>query len=201
MILAAAATMAALAYWRVCTASRHGWGHSALKTASVGLLALLAWRHGAPVTIALGLALGSAGDFFLSRPGKPAFLAGMAAFAAGHLAYALNFLGPFPAAIALPALAMLALAVSTEFWLIPHSGDLRWPVRLYVAIIALMAVTAMTLPAARWPAVAGAGLFVLSDLMLAIHLFRTPRTWLSRALWPVYWTGQALILTGSIPHP
>lgn len=193
-----AAVIAALAYWAICADQRHGWGRSALKTCSVALLALLAWSVDAPVPITLGLALGSAGDFLLSRPGKAAFLAGMAAFAAGHLAYALAFWAAPSSAILLPTLAMLILAASTELWLIPHTGDLRWPVRGYVAIIALMAIAAMTLPFARWPAMLGAALFVLSDLLLAIHLFRAPRRWLARALWPAYWTGQALILTGSL---
>lgn len=190
--------IAALAYWAICADQRHGWGRSALKTCSVALLALLAWSVDAPAPITLGLVLGSAGDFLLSRPGKAAFLAGMAAFAAGHLAYALAFWDTPSSAILLPALAMLALAASTELWLIPHTGDLRWPVRGYVAIIALMAIAAMTLPLARWPAMLGAALFVLSDLLLAIHLFRAPRRWLARTLWPAYWTGQALILTGSL---
>ena len=35
-----------------------------------------------------GLALGALGDFFLTRRAEAAFLAGMGAFAAGHLAYA-----------------------------------------------------------------------------------------------------------------
>lgn len=198
MILQIAAPLAALAYWSLCADERHGWGKTALKTASVTLLALLAWRAGAPAGITLGLAAGSAGDFFLSRPGRPAFLAGMASFAAGHLAYAAVFLGPLPPAIALPALAMLALAGATEIWLIPRCGDLRWPVRGYVLIIAAMAIAAMTLPVGRWPAMAGAGLFVLSDLLLALHLFVAPRRWLALTLWPAYWLGQALILAGHL---
>lgn len=198
MILAGCAALAALAYWPICAAPGHGWGRSALKTASTALLVLLAWHEGAPGGITLGLAAGSAGDFFLSRPGRPAFLAGMAAFATGHLGYAVVFLASPSLAIALPTVAMLALAASTESWLIPRCGDLRWPVRGYVLIIATMAIAAMTLPAARWPAMIGAGLFVLSDLLLAVHLFVAPRRWLALTLWPAYWLGQALILAGHL---
>lgn len=61
---------------------------SLVKTASVACLALAALAAGAPPAIAAGLALGALGDWFLSRPGDRAFLAGMAAFGAGHLAYA-----------------------------------------------------------------------------------------------------------------
>ena len=46
----------------------------------------------------------------------------------------------------------------------------------------------------------GIALFLASDLILALRLFRlkdeTTRLRASRALWPAYWGGQALILWG-----
>lgn len=175
------------------------WAGSIAKTASTALLALAAMLAGAPLLLTLGLAFGAAGDFALSRPGEKSFLAGMGAFAAGHLAYILLMWTPAGAGQVWPlGLAMLGLAVSTEIWLIPRTGSLRWPVRAYVLIIALMALAALSLPPERDLMRIGAGLFVLSDLLLAIHLFVAPRRWLALTLWPAYWCGQALILTG---HP
>lgn len=174
------------------------WAGSIAKTLSTALLALAGVVMGAPLLVVAGLALGSAGDFALSRPGQAAFLAGMAAFAGGHLAYVAEMWTPGGIGQIWPlGLVMVALAVSTEFWLIPRTGDLRWPVRAYVLVISAMALAALTLPPERGVMQIGAGLFVLSDLLLAIWLFVTPRRALALALWPAYWLGQALILMGA----
>ncbi|MGB3148680.1 MAG: lysoplasmalogenase [Paracoccaceae bacterium] len=183
-----------------------GWGRSILKTGSVLCLALVGWLLQAPGLLVLGCALGAVGDFCLSRPARHWFLAGMAAFAIGHLAYGLHFLllgGALPGL--LPALMVLALALSTELWLAPHTGALRWPVRAYVLVIGLMALAALGLPADHRLALVGAALFLLSDILLAIDLFRLPdpggrpdsrRRLLQGGLWGCYWVGQALILAG-----
>lgn len=144
--------------------------------------------------------------------GREAFLAGVGAFGLGHLAYAGGFLlrsgergfdgvssGEW---LALAGLA--ALLLSTEVWLAPCTGSLRGSVRAYVALIGLMAVAAVLLPAAPGQGVlrAGAALFILSDLMLAVQMFvaRDPalRRGLALALWPAYWAGQALIGWGAL---
>lgn len=178
---------------------------SAIKAGSVLALAGAGFVSGAPPLVLVGLVLGALGDLCLSRPGERAFLAGMAAFAAGHLCYAVAFhtggMPPVPA-----ALVLLAMAFSTEIWLAPRTGPLGWPVRAYVVVITLMALAALTLPAHHWPATLGAMLFLLSDLLLALDLFvfkqaRQKRI-LGRLLWTAYWGGQALILWGMLPaHP
>lgn len=198
------AAVAALAYAALRPRPEGDLARSLAKTASVALLAIAAVAGGAPPAIGAGLALGALGDWFLSRPGDRAFLAGMAAFGAGHLAYAGQFLAwgqgaPPPG----PALAFLALALSTELWLAPHAGSLRWPVRGYVLLIAGMALAAMTVTGRPLSAL-GAAMFVASDLLLAIEKF-TPRGralgGIGLAVWVLYWTGQALILAGSLPEP
>lgn len=196
----ALAATAALAYgagwcWQGPSAVK-----SALKTLATLALAAAAAAFGAPWAVTLGLVLGAAGDLALSRPGQGAFLAGMAAFAAGHLAYAGAFLAAghgWPAPV--PAIAVLALGLSTELWLAPRTGALRGPVRAYVAVILGMALAALTLPGSAWAALLGAGLFLASDLMLSVEMFvlpaPAPRA-LSRAVWAAYWSGQALICLG-----
>ena len=181
------------------------WPKSLIKTASVAALALAAPGFAAPPLIVAGLALGAIGDFFLSRPGDRAFLAGMGAFAAGHLAYAAEFWSQGPLPPLVPALALLALAATTEIWLAPRTGALRWPVRIYVVVITLMALAAMTLGADRQIALLGAVLFVASDLLLSLDLFvaKSPalKRALSHVLWAAYWSGQALILLGMAASP
>lgn len=182
-----------------------GPGASTAKTASVALLALIAAMAGAPLPVTLGLAFGALGDFFLTRRGDSAFLAGMAAFATGHLLYVLWMFTPEQAARAIWALPVAALALSTELWLLPRTGALVWPVRAYVWIIAAMAAAAATLPGWHAPAIWGAALFLASDLLLSLRLFVVTgparQRLLSRLLWPAYWCGQALILLGSLGHP
>ncbi len=201
--LTVAGAALALLYGAAFAGAPSSGAKSAVKTASVLALALAALPAHAPGPVVAGLALGAAGDFLLSRPGTRAFLAGMAAFAAGHIAYGLAFLAPGTLPPLLPALALAALALSTEVWLAPRTGALRWPVRGYVAVITLMALAALTLPAPRWPALVGALLFLLSDLLLSLDLFVLPegraKRLAARALWACYWSGQALILKGMLP--
>jgi uncharacterized membrane protein YhhN len=178
-----------------------------LKAGAVAALAVAGLVLGAPAAVVAGLALGAAGDFALARPGDRWFLAGMALFAAGHLAYAAAFLGLGAGWPGWPVLLALGLlAGSTEVWLSPRTGALRWPVRGYVVLIVAMAALAAALPAGRGWLVLGAALFVASDLMLAVERFvlaarpaEDPlRRLLALALWPAYWGGQALILAGSL---
>lgn len=178
---------------------------SIAKFASVAGLALIAVAQDAPLPVTLGLAFGAIGDLCLTRHGERAFLAGMAAFAIGHLLYAFWMFTPENAMRILWALPVAMLALSAERWLLPRTGALSRAVRAYVWIIALMAATAMTLSPGHWLAMAGALLFVLSDLALALRLFvardRAQQRLLSLSLWPAYWGGQALILLGSLGYP
>ncbi|OYX40465.1 MAG: hypothetical protein B7Z02_18265 [Rhodobacterales bacterium 32-67-9] len=203
-LCALAAALAAL-YGAVFTGRAPSWPKTLVKTGAVAALAVAALPLGAPGLIGTGLALGALGDFFLSRPGTRAFLAGMAAFAAGHLAYAAEFFttGTRPPVAA--ALALIVLALSTELWLSPRTGALRGPVRAYVVVIVAMALAALTLPADGQLALAGALLFLASDLLLALDLFVVAAPGVKRllgpALWAAYWGGQALILAGMVPGP
>ena len=204
MVSAVLAGMAALAYWLgYCWRDAAGAARSLIKTVAVAGLALTGVALGAPGLVTAGLVFGALGDFALSRPGQRAFLAGMAAFALGHLAYALWFLGAVAAPDAMRLAAMLALVllmVSTRVWLLPATGALAPAVAAYVGVIALMGLLALA--STNGLALLGAGLFILSDLLLAIALFRpvrlAARRALSLTLWPAYWGGQALILLGAV---
>lgn len=179
---------------------------SVAKAAAVAALALVAAGAGL-WPIALGLALGAAGDFALSRRGQAAFLAGMAAFALGHLCYAAAFwraAGGLTLGHWAVLTGLLVLLLSTEIWLSPRTGALRWPVRGYVGVIGVMAAVAVMLPAGAAVIQIGVASFVASDLLLALRLFVVtdpPRQRaLSLVLWPAYWLGQLLILLGGLAY-
>lgn len=207
--------VAAIAFWLVFAAREiKGVAGAVVKTASTALLAVLALAMqpgGWFWLIPLGLSLGALGDLFLALGGVRMFLAGVAAFGLGHLAYLWGFLwrsgeigfdglsAPEGLALAL----LLAFLASTEAWLAPRTGELRQPVRGYVGLIGLMGGSAILLPAHLGQDVLrlGAGLFILSDLLLALQLFvvTSPgvRRLLAMTLWPAYWSAQVLILWGA----
>lgn len=151
--------------------------------------------------ILAGLVLCFAGDILLIPRAKRAFLAGMGAFAAGHLAYAGAFAsiwaGPSPDFLA-AALAMTAALAVILRWLWPHLGEFRGPVAGYCLVIGAMAAMsfATTAPgggAPYWPAVAGAAGFAISDIAVARDQF-VKREFFNRA-WglPLYYAAQLLL--------
>jgi uncharacterized membrane protein YhhN len=176
-----------------------------VKTAAVAALAALALSFGLPWLVIGGLALGAAGDFALARKSEGWFLAGLAAFAVGHLAY-LIALSDLPAtsgtAVWLVWGMVGLLVLWTILWLAPKAGNLRWPVGGYGVIIGAMLGFALTLAPGMLLLKTGAVLFTLSDLLLSLRLFvvQNPRIQrqLDLLLWPAYWGGQALILWGFV---
>jgi uncharacterized membrane protein YhhN len=185
------------------------WPHSPLrvfvKTVPVAAMALIGWLEGAPALLVAALAFGAAGDAALALPGRTAFLAGIAAFLAGHLCTLALFLGEGGGIAALAgwrlALAALiaAAAIGLGAWLRPRLGDLAGPVTVYVGVLAATAMAAMTLPLERWPAMIGAWLFLESDSALAVETFvladgHPAKPALGHAVWWSYVAAQALIL-------
>ncbi|NQY61219.1 lysoplasmalogenase [Cognatishimia sp.] len=195
--LVTAALFAIFASWR-----GPSWWKTILKAMPAGALVFAAYANFANPLVIAALALSLVGDIALSRPGDRAFLVGLIGFAAAHLAYIVHFYGlangtpPVTAAVIL-----VALALSTEFWLKPHTKDLKWPVRIYVVLITLMGLTAAAMPA-RELATMGAFLFIFSDLLLAIHLFRLKDSSvlhvpIAITLWVAYALAQVAILIGA----
>lgn len=158
--------------------------------------------------IAAGLLLSTAGDVFLMLP-RDRFVAGLASFLVAHLCYVWAFStdAPFGAAPLLwpPYFAAGGLVVALVWPGLKPA--LRAPVLVYVIVIAAMAGQAT----GRWQATGGgvallaalgAGLFVVSDAVLAIDRFR----WHFRAARAVtlatYWAAQLLIaLSVGMSHP
>ncbi|WP_165929093.1 lysoplasmalogenase family protein [Shimia isoporae] len=175
-----------------------------VKAVPMPAFAAASWISFGHPAVTIALLLSAVGDIALSRDGDRPFLIGLIAFAAAHIAFIFHFwtLGAGPLEAPLPLiLAVIVFALSSELWLIPFTGGMRWPVRVYVVLIALMGLTALGLPALPL-AIAGAFAFLASDTILSLQLFRMPAhsSWqrpASIALWSLYAGGQFLILAGS----
>ncbi|MCE9648528.1 MAG: lysoplasmalogenase [Parvibaculum sp.] len=176
---------------------------TALKTISVAALAplpLLNLGHeAAPVValvcLAIALALGSAGDYFLALKDDPKnFQRGLIAFLIGHFFY-LAVMMPHagrPEGIQLAGVALLiAMSVGTFNWLSPKLGSHMLPVGIYMGVITLMALAALSIPAPL--AGLGALLFVFSDAIIAIDKFRRPVPFRGPIIWVTYYAGQAFL--------
>lgn len=180
------------------------WPKSLIKTASVLALALVAAQGQGPWLLLLALLLCALGDYLLSRPGEGSFMAGVGAFAAGHIAYVALFasqgfelarLAQMPGLAVAVGLAVLGVAMAVLLW--RRAGDMRGPVLAYIPIILSMGAAAAMLPpqGAALFVLPAALLFILSDFLLALEMFVLPRgTRLARLLpfivWPTYWLAQ-----------
>jgi uncharacterized membrane protein YhhN len=172
---------------------------SVVKTVAVAALALAALAGAAPALLTLGLGLSALGDLALSRPGERPFLAGLAAFGLAHLAYIVLFMLQPDWALppALPAAGLLLACLAMAVFLWPHAGALRAPVLTYAALISLMGLAALGQP--RTAGALAAVMFILSDAILAVQIFRPTTGWARwratpRLAWGLYWGAQALFL-------
>jgi uncharacterized membrane protein YhhN len=184
---------------------------SSVKTMAIAALALAATLVGAPSFLVAGLAFCALGDFWLSRDGEGAFLIGLISFAIGHICYILLFLNTpaapvflleMPWVIAVGVLMMTGGFMGRVLW--PATGSLRIPVMGYIAIIITMGVAAIsTTQNGSNVVLIGAGLFILSDIILSAELFLLPqehklRRIIPQFVWTFYWFGQVAIFSGIV---
>ncbi len=200
-----AAALCALVYWtRYCHAPPST-AKSVVKTAAVLLMAVAAWVPWGSGGLIIALCFCALGDFLLSRAGERAFMAGVAAFAAGHLAYVHLFLTHRLArpealfsGIHVPIIAVLLViggVMAVVLW--RRAGALRWAVLAYIPVILSMAIAVLALPGigALEFAFLGAALFLISDLILAFETFVWRKgSAVARVapflVWPTYWLAQ-----------
>lgn len=201
------AALLALLYLLVFCYRLPSWPKSLVKTGAVLALALASWLAGGPLVLLFALLLCALGDYLLSRPSEAAFMAGVGAFAAGHIAYVVLFLGhdaanaqallELPGLAIIAALACLGVIMARLLW--PRTGDLRGPVMIYIPVILSMGVAVLALPHTLPLILAhiAALLFILSDMTLSLEMFVLPQGHaLRRAapfiVWSTYWAAQAL---------
>jgi len=143
---------------------------------------------------ALGFSL--AGDVLLMLP-RDRFVAGLAAFLAGHVCYIAGFWTDPPAGAAL-ALAAAVLALPIALVAVPVlralRGDphVRAPVAAYIGVISAMVVSAVA--AGNVPGAAGAALFAGSDGLIAWDRFVRPAAWAAVPIMVTYHLGQGLLV-------
>ena len=186
---------------------------TALKTLSIGALAIGSLIAGTPIWLTLALAACALGDYFLSRDGAADFIKGVGAFAAGHLFYIVLFLtDPLSdlnlifinsRVATLSVLIVMSLIMMGILWF--YAGKLRQAVLGYIGIITAMGIVAATLP---WQVnydivMLGVMFFILSDLILSMQLFlMTKGAWTAKTapflVWIFYWLAQMLITAGFV---
>lgn len=156
-------------------------------------------------------ALSGVGDMALLGKSEPAFLSGLGAFFGAHIAYTTAFtdagrpLGDRSSTTGVKAAAaVFALAGPTMAWAAGReSSTLRLPVLAYAGILSSMFAASTRLdPAipssARNTVVAGTGLFLASDSILAVRKFlmSDPTPLSDAAVMATYTAGQGLIAAG-----
>ena len=138
----------------------------------------------------VALVLCLAGDVFLMLPGDR-FIAGLASFLLGHLAYVAGF-GLGEAWPWILGVAVVAAAVGTPILralLAKGDKELVGPVVAYMAVITVMVACAIGTGDAV--AIAGAALFMGSDSLIAWNRFVRPRAWAPVTIMVTYHLGQA----------
>ncbi|WP_328934535.1 MULTISPECIES: lysoplasmalogenase [unclassified Streptomyces] len=154
--------------------------HTVAKPLLMPLLAAYAALRGAPRLLVAALLFGWGGDTLLLSDADPAFLAGMAGFAAGHVCYLALFRtygGPERAPRVRAGLLVggyaVALAVTVTLLWPDLPADLRIPVAGYSALLTAMACAAVV----RLGPVAGLGgaLFMVSDTLIATGVADWPQ--------------------------
>jgi len=151
-------------------------GHTVAKPLLMLLLAAYCVASGAPRLLVAALLCGWGGDVLLLSGTDPAFLAGMACFAAGHLCYLALFqaYGSPRARAGLLAPAYATALVGTVVALWPDlPAGLRLPVAGYSVLLTTMACAS----AVRFGALTGVGgaLFLLSDTLIATGVADWPQ--------------------------
>ena len=188
LLLLSAAAVSAI--WVVGARSSFPIWHGLPNTASTTLL-LLAGAAGANKGVSLryrwsvvaGLGCSALGDAFLMLPGDY-FVAGLGSFLAAHICYLWAFTGDSRlAGRILPFVVWGIWGIVLVSWLWPGvTRPLRIPVVLYAVALSAMAAQAASRAASRPDASAivaavGAGLFVISDSVLAFQRFCHPLEW------------------------
>lgn len=188
LLLLSAAAVSAI--WVVGSRSGFPTCHGLPNTASTTLLLLagavganrgVASRYKWPIVAGLGCS--ALGDAFLMLPGDY-FVAGLGSFLAAHICYLWAFTGDSRlAGRILPFVVWGIWGIVLVSWLWPGvTRPLRIPVVLYAVALSAMAAQAASRAASRPDAAAivaavGAGLFVVSDSVLAFQRFCHPLEW------------------------
>lgn len=145
--------------------------------------------------IATGLLFGSAGDVLLE---VDLFELGLGAFLFGQVLYTAAFLGDSTKLKPLPAIIFYGYGLALVWALADGTGDMLIPVALYAVAITTMLWRAVArigfVPRVTGLTAAyGAGLFVVSDSLIAVNRFGSEIPGDRWLVMTTYWVAQALI--------
>lgn len=207
--LAALATIAALTYGIVLLRRPASALRVTVKTAFAAALAAALLAIGVHPLLFIALCASAAGDFFLGFERKWLLPLGILSFLVAQLCYLVIFffswifagdLSPlWPRYVFMGVVIVAALAALV--WLAPKLKWMALGVVPYTIATTAMACAAMWQEWRAWPAMLGAALFVVSDLVLSAELFRIPegspiRRVTAPVVWWTYAGAQALIVIG-----
>ena len=197
-----AALIVGAAYWLHIWFGWQGPLITAWKGASVGLLAVWAWRCARTRDsrqIAWVMTLGAVGDVLLDAINLPT---GALAFAAAHLVAIILYLRnrrPNPSPSQKGLAYLLVPAALLICWGLVRGENGASIAILYTGFVSLMAATAWLSRFPRYRTGIGALLFVLSDLLIFAREGGSIAPQLGSLLvWPTYFAAQALIVRGVI---
>ena len=167
-------------------------------------------RHGKKLMIG-GLIFSWVGDTLLLFENKHPlfFIMGLASFLLTHVCYIIYFLSHRGLNSSLlkqqPFIILLVIAYGAGlfFLLLPHLGELKFPVLLYAVVICSMLLSAIHIYTnVKEPAnklyVAGALLFVISDSLLAFNKFYYPLYLAGLLIMLTYCMAQYFIVSGFV---
>ncbi|MBL9164131.1 MAG: lysoplasmalogenase [Planctomycetaceae bacterium] len=207
LMLPLIAVVAAVAYWQGIDFDSKATS-IALKMSPALAMALEVFRQRrcAAGSLVAALVVHAVGDGLLNL-GSDYLLMGMGAFFLGHLGYIAAFLPHrYPAAalpgrrrMAIVVLIVAMLALTIYIWPLLR-GPLAIASPIYSAALTAMAAAALL---GRWRGpwvVAGALLFVLSDVVLGLRLF-AGQTLFAPVIWPAYAAAQILMPLGYLATP
>ncbi|MFD6419749.1 lysoplasmalogenase [Streptomyces sp. NPDC060194] len=169
--------------------------HVVAKPLLMPLLAGYAWARRAPGPLIAAVLCGWAGDVALLFDTDLAFLAGMGAFAIGHVCYlALFGRRRTSPALGLGYLVVLAVMVGLLWSDLP--AGMRIPVAAYSVLLTAMAYRSSALGVR---AAAGGALFLLSDAVIAAGVADWPRLPASAfVVMATYIAAQYLLVSGAL---
>ena len=156
--------------------------------------------------LVVALVLSTLGDVFLMLPGRQPdtpgpnlFVAGLASFLVGHIAYVVGFVleGVEPGGLALGTVPVVLVVATVGRRVVAavRRGDepeLATPVTAYVAVISAMLLCAFGTVDGR--AMVGACLFAGSDSLIAWERFVRTRPWGRLVIIVTYHLAQALLV-------
>jgi len=174
--------------WRAVRQKHKEIEYVAKPAALAALIVYAATGPAASPLLIAALCLGLLGDVYLMLP-VDLFMAGLAAFLVGHLAY----IGLFDASTSwrlfwFVFLVLVTLPVSGRVVTAVKDTRLRAAVVVYLTVIIFMAASAFA--AGEKMAALGAALFVASDAIIAWDRFVQPLPWARVAIIITYHLGQ-----------